>query len=40
MHVADLVYFDIGAVMDILTESANDSAQYDQLASQKDMDNF
>lgn len=40
MHLDDLEYLDIGAVMDIFTESSNDSATYDQLASQEDMDNF
>lgn len=40
MHIGDLEYLDIGAVFDIITESSNDSAEYQQLASQEDMDNF
>lgn len=30
----------MGDVMDIITESANDSAEYKQLASQADFDRF
>ena len=40
MHMTDLEYLDIGSVFDIITESSNDSAEYTQLASQEDMDNF
>lgn len=29
-----------GHIFDIFTESANDGAEYDTLASQEDMDNF
>jgi hypothetical protein len=34
----DLNVLDFGLVMDIMTESANDSAEYRQLATQADMD--
>ena len=40
MHIDDLMYMDIGAVFDILTEASNDSAKYEELATQEDMDNF
>lgn len=34
----DLNALDYGTVMDIFTESSNDSAEYKQLATQDDMD--
>ena len=38
--MADLEALDIGDVYDILTESANDSFEYQELATQEDIDRF
>lgn len=40
LHGADLEQLTIGAVLDIFTEKANDSATYRQLATQEDFDKF
>lgn len=36
----DLDELDMGTVLDMLTEKANDSAEYAQTATQDDFDNF
>ena len=38
--MADLEELTEGMVMDMLTEAANDSCEYQELASQEDMDRF
>jgi len=38
LTLEDLNALDFGLVMDIVTESTNDSAEYRQLATQADMD--
>lgn len=40
LHVNDLDALDMGDVMDIITESSNDNAEYKQLANQADFDRF
>ncbi len=40
LHVNDLDALDMGDVMDIITESSNDSAEYKQVATQADFDRF
>jgi len=40
LHVNDLDALDMGDVMDIITESSNDSAEYNQVATQADFDRF
>lgn len=40
LHMSDLETLSFGFVMDMLTESANDSYEYKQLASQEDFDRF
>lgn len=40
LSVTDLENMDEGMVIDLLTESVNDTAEYDTLASQEDMDGF
>jgi hypothetical protein len=38
--LADLDVLDYGMVVDIITESGNDNAKYNQLATQEDFDRF
>lgn len=38
--MSDLDFLTYGQVMDILTESFNDEADYDYLATQEDFDKF
>lgn len=40
LSMADLDCLEYGAVIDMMTESANDSCEYRQLASQEDFDKF
>ena len=40
LHVNDLDALDMGDVMDIITESSNDGAEYKQVATQADFDRF
>ncbi len=40
LTINDLEQLDEGMVVDMLTESANDSAEYQDCASQEDMDRF
>ena len=40
LHLAELDALDFGDVIDIVTESANDNAEYKQVASQADFDRF
>jgi len=40
LHITDLDSLDFGTVMDMMTESGNDSHQYKQLANQDDFDKF
>ena len=36
----DLDFFEVGEIMDILTERGNDGESYDRIATQEDMDRF
>ena len=38
--MSDLHYLDMGMIYDILIEHRNDSAHYDRIATQEDMDKF
>jgi hypothetical protein len=38
LSLSDLDALDVGAVLDILTEGANDGAEYNRVATQEDMD--
>ncbi len=38
--MADLEELDVGIVYDIIIEKANDSAEYDTIATQADFDRF
>lgn len=38
--MADLDYLDVGMIIDIFIESANDSESYDVIATQSDFDKF
>lgn len=40
LSLKELDFLTIGLVMDIYTEKANDSADYDIIATQTDFDNF
>lgn len=40
LHIAELDALEFGDVIDIVTESANDDAEYKQVASQADFDRF
>lgn len=40
MSLADLEEITLGLVFDILTERGNDSHEYDELATQADIDAF
>lgn len=40
LSMSDLDELDVGTVLDMLTEKANDSAEYSQVATQDDFDNF
>lgn len=40
LHMADLEALNMGDVIDMMVESANDSAEYRQLATQEDFDRF
>jgi hypothetical protein len=40
LSLADLDFLSYGQVMDMFVEAGNDDCQYDQLASQADMDRF
>ena len=40
LHFADLEELDFGDVIDIITESGNDGAEYRQVADQSDFDKF
>lgn len=40
LRLAELEALDFGDVIDIITESANDNAEYKQVASQADFDRF
>ena len=40
LSVADLDELEFGDVLDILTEGANDVAEYNQVATQADFDRF
>lgn len=40
LSMSDLELLDMGMVFDILIESGNDAAEYDQVATQADFDRF
>ena len=40
INVSDLDFFEVGEIMDILTERGNDGVNYSRLATQEDMDRF
>ena len=40
ISIADLDLLTIGLVIDMYTESANDNQDYDEMATQEDMDRF
>ncbi len=40
LSIADLELLDFGTVLDIITESGNDDAEWHQLATQEDFDRF
>ena len=40
ISIADLDLLTIGLVIDMYTESANDHQDYDEVATQEDMDRF
>lgn len=40
LHMADLEELNYGDVMDMMIESANDSAEYKEVATQEDFDRF
>ncbi len=40
IRIEDLDNLDVGMVFDILTEAANDNAEYDLKATQEDFDKF
>lgn len=40
INISDLDFFEIGEIMDILTERGNDGESYNRLATQEDMDRF
>lgn len=40
LSITDLDHLTIGMVFDMFTERANDSVEYDQVATQEDIDNF
>lgn len=40
LSMKDLEDLDVGMVYDIMIEKANDSAEYDQVATQADFDKF
>ena len=40
IRIDDLDQMDVGMVFDIFTESGNDSAEYDYVATQDDFNNF
>lgn len=40
LSLTDLDCLEYGTVVDMMTESANDSCEYKQLASQEDFDKF
>lgn len=40
LNMADLEELDVGIVYDIMIEKANDSAEYDTIATQADFDRF
>ena len=40
LSLADLDEITLGMVFDIITEQRNDSHEYDELATQEDIDNF
>lgn len=40
LHMADLEALSYGQVLDMMTESVNDGAEYKQLATQEDFDRF
>ena len=40
ISIADLDLLTIGLVIDMCTESANDHQDYDEMATQEDMDRF
>lgn len=40
LHIADLDSLECGTVIDMMTESANDSYDYKQVATQSDFDKF
>lgn len=40
LRLSDLDELEEGQVMDIIIESGNDSAEYDFVATQEDMDDF
>lgn len=40
LHMADLEQLSYGDVIDMIVESANDSAEYNEVATQADFDRF
>lgn len=40
LHFADLEELEFGDVVDMMTESANDTTEYKQVATQNDFDKF
>lgn len=38
--MSDLDYLDLGMILDIMTESSNDSVEWNQIATQEDFDRF
>ena len=40
LHMADLDSLDFGTVVDMMTESSNDSYDYKRVANQADFDRF
>lgn len=40
LHLSDLDELEVGTVMDMITESANDQCKYNYVATQDDFDQF
>lgn len=38
MRIADLEFFDMGDIIDLIIERGNDNCEYDYVANQKDID--
>ena len=40
LKIRDLDELEVGMVIDMITEAANDNCEYQELATQEDMDRF